>query len=51
LGSRNGMANVGECYEHGTGVKRNKQEAIKWYQKAAKQGDKFSENKLQKLIK
>ncbi|MBR2084052.1 MAG: sel1 repeat family protein, partial [Muribaculaceae bacterium] len=29
---------LADCYHHGYGVKKNKQEAINWYQKAANQG-------------
>ena len=31
--------NLGEAYENGDGVSRDYAEAMKWYQKAAEQGD------------
>jgi TPR repeat protein len=37
---------LGSCYNHGHGVEKNEQEALKWYRKAAEQGDSFSQNIL-----
>lgn len=37
---------VGECYEKGDGVKKNKDEAQKWYEKAADQGHLQAQEKL-----
>ena len=37
---------VGRTYETGVGVLQDKQEAFKWYLKAAYQGDKMAERKL-----
>ena len=51
LGSDYGIANVGKCYENGIGVKRNKQEAIKWYRKAAGQGNQYANRRLKELNK
>ncbi|MBQ9776558.1 MAG: sel1 repeat family protein, partial [Lentisphaeria bacterium] len=31
--------NLGVCFQNGYGVTENKQEAVKWYRKAAEQGD------------
>lgn len=31
--------NLGTCYSMGKGVKKSDAEAVKWYQKAAEQGD------------
>lgn len=42
---------VGECYEKGEGVKKNKDEAQNWYQKAAEQGHLQAQDKLGGNIK
>ena len=39
---------LGLMYEEGRGVARSDAEAVNWYRKAAKQGHKFSQEKLQK---
>lgn len=36
----------GECLEKGTGVKRNKKQAMKYYQESAKLGNKLAQSKL-----
>ena len=36
-------------YHNGTGVQRNLSEAIKWYRKAAQQGNKTAQDYLRKL--
>ena len=38
-GDTNAQIQLGLAYENGTGVKRNYQEAVKWYRKAAEQDD------------
>ena len=40
------MFNVGYMYEMGMGVTADKNEAIKWYKKAAEKGDKDAKDKL-----
>jgi TPR repeat protein len=37
-GDADAQANLGLCYEHGTGVEMNQQEAVRWYRKAAEAG-------------
>ena len=38
-GSVEAWLELGGCYTHGWGVERNEEEAFKWYQKAAEQGN------------
>ena len=38
-GDVDGMYRLGWCYDHGIGVVVNKQEALKWYKKAAELGN------------
>ena len=38
-----GQANVAEFYMEGKGIEKNEEEALKWYRKAAEQGDADSE--------
>ena len=40
---------LGWMYFHGSGVPENKVEAVKWYRKAAKQGDSDAKRALEKL--
>lgn len=40
---------LGTCYQTGNGVPKSEEEAIKWYQKAADQGDEYAIEKLEKL--
>ncbi|MBO5644474.1 MAG: SEL1-like repeat protein, partial [Lentisphaeria bacterium] len=40
---------LGLCYEKGFGVKQDMKEAVKWYRKAARRGDKMAKNHLKKL--
>ena len=40
---------LGWMYSHGSGVRRNKVEAIKWYRKAAEQGDSEAKQALEEL--
>jgi len=40
---------LGWMYSHGSGVRRNKVEAIKWYRKAAEQGDSEAKRALEEL--
>ena len=40
---------MGVCYELGIGVKKDKQEAVKWYRKAAEQGNSSAKNNLRRL--
>ena len=45
------QANLGYCYETGFGVERDAQEAAKWYQAAAVQGNRFAQmNHANKLL-
>ena len=37
---------LGECYFDGKGVAKDKSEAVKWYRKAAEQGDAEAQYKL-----
>src|ERR1019366_9296942 len=37
---------LGQCYEDGKGVNKDFSETAKWYQKAADQGDNFSQFEL-----
>lgn len=37
---------LGECYENGEGVKKDYAEAVKWYHKAAAQGDAYGQCSL-----
>jgi TPR repeat protein len=36
-------------YRKGYGVGKNDEEAVKWYKKAAKQGNEYAKNNLKKL--
>lgn len=45
-GSVEAMYNLGQCYELGNGIPRNKKKAIHWYTLAADNGD---EDALEKL--
>jgi TPR repeat protein len=38
------------CYEYGEGVTKDIPKAIKWYTKAAKQGDDEAKEKVRELI-
>ena len=38
--------NIGLCYEYGRGVTQNYNEAVKWYRKAAEQGNASAQNNL-----
>ena len=40
---------LGLCYEYGDGVEKNKTEAMKWFRKAAEQGDDFAKKELAEL--
>ncbi|MDR3243894.1 MAG: SEL1-like repeat protein [Elusimicrobiota bacterium] len=40
---------MGVMYEDGQGVKRDYQEAAKWYQKAANQGEEYAKKNLERL--
>ena len=48
-GSDDGMFFVGSCYENGTGVEKNFDEALKWYNKAAAAGNEIAEEYLEYL--
>jgi hypothetical protein len=41
--------NLGVCYDNGTGVEKDMNEAVKWYTKAAEQGCADAEEALEKL--
>jgi TPR repeat protein len=38
-------------YENGDGVEQDSAEAVRWYKKAAEQGDADAQNKVDELIK
>ena len=40
---------LGSCYETGSGVEKDDAEAVKWYRKAAEQGDEEAKNVLKHL--
>ena len=40
---------LGHMYIYGKGVSRDKVEAVKWYRKAAEQGDEEAKKRLKKL--
>ena len=40
---------LGNCYRHGTGVEQDREQAIKWYKKAAM--DYEYDEELQKLVR
>lgn len=42
-------SNQGECYFNGDGIKEDKEEAIKWYRKAAEQGNYIAQSFLGSL--
>ena len=44
-GNAEAMYELGVCYEHGKGVKKNIAEAVKWYRKAAENGCKRAMNR------
>ena len=41
---------LGVCYEHGQGVKASAYDAVKWYRKAAEQGEKHAKKKNAKQL-
>ena len=41
--------NLGLAYDKGDGVEKDLREAVRWYRKAAEQGDKEAQRALQKL--
>ncbi len=49
LGSATATFNLGLMYERGLGVKKSLEKAIKWYKKAANEGEKRAKDKLKKL--
>ncbi|HHY84273.1 MAG TPA: sel1 repeat family protein [Verrucomicrobia bacterium] len=40
------QCNLGLCYQTGRGVPQNQQEAVKWFLRAARQGDKTAQHNL-----
>jgi len=40
---------LGECYRYGTGVEQDREQAVKWYKKAAMAGE--FEDELQELVR
>lgn len=48
-GDANAQYYLGECYEKGIDVKKNRQKAKEWYRKAAAQGIKEAEKALKNL--
>ena len=49
LGNVAGQRWLGICYLEGIGIEQNRNEAIKWLNKATEQGDEESKNILEKL--
>ena len=45
-GNAEAQFNVGLLYDRGRGVPKDKQEALRWYRRAAMQGDTFAQNAL-----
>ena len=45
-GNAEAQFNVGLLYDRGRGVPKDKQEALRWYRRAALQGDMFAQNAL-----
>lgn len=50
-GHADAQNNIGWCYQNGLGVAKDVHEAVKWYRKAAKQGNARSQKKLKQLGK
>jgi len=49
-GSKEGEAYLGWMYQNGRGgVKRNKEEALKWYKKSAKKGYSWAKKQMKTL--
>ena len=46
MGYAHGQRNLGSCYEHGRGVPKDQNEAVRWYTKAAEQGHGEAQNNL-----
>jgi len=44
-----GQYNLGVCYSSGLFVNKDEKEAVKWYRKAAEQGDVKSRDKLRQM--
>ena len=44
-----GQANLGLMYENGRGVRRDRVEAVRWYRRAADQGDSLAQEQLDRL--
>jgi TPR repeat protein len=40
------QCNLGLCYQTGRGVEQNQQAAVKWFIRAARQGDKTAQHNL-----
>ena len=40
------QCNLGLCYQTGRGVEKNQAEAVKWFIRAARQGDKTAQHNL-----
>ena len=49
-GDADAQNNLGACYYHGQGVAKDYAEAVKWYNKAAEQGDAEALKRLKDLI-
>ena len=48
-GDAKAQYDLGECYDWGKGVTYDEQEAVKWYTKAAEQGDEKAKKALEQL--
>ena len=46
---RGGQNNLGWMYENGRGVQRDRVEAVRWYRRAADQGDSWAQEQLDRL--
>ena len=45
-GRADAQCSIGLCYENGTGIEKNDEEAVRWYRKAAEQGFAPAQSKL-----
>ena len=48
-GNSDGQANLGYCYETGTGIQKSYEKAMEWYLRAAEQGNEYASERLMTL--